>query len=93
MKVIIKRNRYNDTHTYTHVKNVVVKKTGRVFPDMEIDVEFGKGATSHYVSEKHNEFWEIDPNSNPGAGSSRCSQIEIYEDDDTSDRTIIAEDA
>lgn len=94
MKVIITRKRYNDVHTYTRVKSVVVEKKGRLFPDMEVDVEFAKGATSHYKSiakgatshyksKEHDVFWEIDPSSTPGAGSSGCSKIEIFEDCDS----------
>ena len=87
MKVIITRKRFNDVHTYTRVKNAVIKKKGRLFPSLDIDVEFGEGATSHYTSDKHNQFWEIDHTSNPGAGSMGCSRIEIYEENHSSVQT------
>ncbi len=84
MKVKITRKR--DVHTFTGVKSAKVIRKGIIFPNMSVDLLFGKGATSHYVSDKHDMKWDIKDTS-AGMGSNYCQEIEIT-DESVEEKTI-----
>ena len=76
MKVKVTRKR--DSQNFTGVMSLTMTKKGRFFPHVYVDIKFGIGASTHYISKNQDIGWEIDPDQTPSIGMDFCKKIEIY---------------
>ena len=74
----VKVTRKGDSQTFTGVKSLTVVRKGFILHYVHVDVNFGDGASTHYIGKKHDTRWEINPDETPSMGMDFCEKIEIH---------------